>query len=232
MRMTLRTEECRRRAAVCAVRRSVRSPMPRPLWTQKRGRCRAIAEVAKKKRRLWPTRHTLCERRDGGVIHETEGLFNVNAGQAILAQSLVGVVVSRLDAHRSGYRGGRQCGVDRPASTRAREAAVGYRVDGASFQPRTVRVWQAKRSVMHEKIISRRKILLLVGLATSLAVPATVLMASDAKAQQPEQTAPNVQTGPAPETTPSAPKMKKAKQKAKKTKPTVTAPQTTPPKAQ
>ena len=86
---------------------------------------------------------------------------------------------------------------------------------------------------MREEIISRRKILLLVGLATSLALPATVLMASDAKAQQPEQTAPNVQTGPAPETTPSAPKMKKAKQKAKqKTKPTVTAPQTTPPKAQ
>jgi hypothetical protein len=78
---------------------------------------------------------------------------------------------------------------------------------------------------MSEEIISRRKILLLLGLATSLALPATVLMASDAKAQQPEQTPPNVQTGPAPETTPSARKKKKAKQKARPS--AATAPKTT-----
>jgi hypothetical protein len=35
------------------------------------------------------------------------------------------------------------------------------------------------------RVISRRKALLLVGLAGSLAVPATVLTASDAEAQQP-----------------------------------------------
>ena len=83
---------------------------------------------------------------------------------------------------------------------------------------------------MSEEKISRRKVLFLTGLAASLAVPATVLMASDAKAQQPEQTAPGVQTGPAPQTT-SGPKNKK--KKAKQATPSAgTAPRTTQPKAQ
>jgi len=41
------------------------------------------------------------------------------------------------------------------------------------------------------EVISRRKLLLLAGLGTSIAVPATaILMASDAEAQQADQAAP------------------------------------------
>ena len=82
---------------------------------------------------------------------------------------------------------------------------------------------------MREDLISRRKVLLLAGLATGLAVPAaTVLTASDAEAQQ-DTSAP-----PATPSAESAPKKKKqAKAKAKpKAAPSSTAPQSTQPKAQ
>jgi hypothetical protein len=70
---------------------------------------------------------------------------------------------------------------------------------------------------IQSQVISRRKVLFLVGLAASLAMPATVLTASDVKAQQPSEQA--------------APK-KKVKKKKKKATPSGAAPQTTEPKAQ
>src|SRR5262249_35727481 len=82
---------------------------------------------------------------------------------------------------------------------------------------------------MREDLISRRKILLLAGLATGLAVPAAaVLMASDAEAQQ-DTSAPPARPGA--ETAPK--KKKQAKAKAKpKAAPSSTAPPSTQPKAQ
>ena len=50
---------------------------------------------------------------------------------------------------------------------------------------------------IQSQVISRRKVLFLVGLAASLAVPATALTASDVKAQQPsEQAAPAEKASP------------------------------------
>ena len=82
---------------------------------------------------------------------------------------------------------------------------------------------------MREDQISRRKILLLAGLATGLAVPAAaVLTASDAEAQQ-DTSAPPATSGA--ETAPK--KKKQAKAKAKpKAAPSSTAPPSTQPKAQ
>jgi len=71
---------------------------------------------------------------------------------------------------------------------------------------------------MSEEIISRRKILSIVGLAASLAVPAAMLTASDVEAQQSDQTTAGGQTT--------------SKKKANKKKTTGTAPKTTQPKAQ
>jgi hypothetical protein len=69
--------------------------------------------------------------------------------------------------------------------------------------------------------ISRRKLLFVVGLTAGFAVPAAVLTASDAKAQQPSgQAAPDA---------PAAPKKKK---KSKAAAPSGTAPQNAPPKSQ
>jgi hypothetical protein len=75
---------------------------------------------------------------------------------------------------------------------------------------------------IQSQIISRRKVLFLVGLAASLAAPVTVLTASDARAQQ-----------PADQATPGEKKVKK-KDKATPagTAPSGTAPPTTQPKAQ
>ena len=82
---------------------------------------------------------------------------------------------------------------------------------------------------MREDQISRRKVLLLAGLATGLAVPAaTLLTASDAQAQQDTSAPPAT---PGAETTPK--KKKKATAKAKpKAAPSSTAPPSTQPKAQ
>ena len=82
---------------------------------------------------------------------------------------------------------------------------------------------------MREDLISRRKVLLLAGLATGLAVPAaTVLTAPDAEAQQDTSAPP---TTPSAETAPK--KKKQAKAKAKpKAAPSSTAPPSTQPKAQ
>ena len=82
---------------------------------------------------------------------------------------------------------------------------------------------------MREDLISRRKILLLAGMATALAVPtAAVLTASDAEAQQDPSAPPGT---PGAETTPK--KKKQAKAKAKpKAAPSSTAPPSTQPKAQ
>jgi hypothetical protein len=82
---------------------------------------------------------------------------------------------------------------------------------------------------MREDLISRRKILLLAGLATGLAVPvAAVLTASDAEAQQDTGAPPAT---PGAETTPKKKKQAKAKAKAKAA-PSSTAPPSTQPKAQ
>ena len=82
---------------------------------------------------------------------------------------------------------------------------------------------------MREDLMSRRKVLLLAGLATGLAVPAAALLtASDAEAQQ-DTGAPPATAGA--ETAPK--KKKKAKAKAKpKAAPSSTAPPSTQPKAQ
>ena len=82
---------------------------------------------------------------------------------------------------------------------------------------------------MREDLISRRKILLLAGLATALVVPtAAVLTASDAEAQQDTSAPPAT---PGAETAPK--KKKQAKAKAKpKAAPSSTAPPNTQPKAQ
>jgi hypothetical protein len=70
------------------------------------------------------------------------------------------------------------------------------------------------------EVISRRKLLLLVGLGSSLALPATaLLMASDAKAQQTDQAAP-AETAP------------KTKTKKKKGGASTSAPPPAKPKAQ
>ena len=74
------------------------------------------------------------------------------------------------------------------------------------------------------QVISRRKVLFLVGLAASLALPVTVLTASDAKAQQPEQATPGGQATPK--------KQVKKKKKETATPSGTAAPQTTQPKAQ
>jgi hypothetical protein len=82
---------------------------------------------------------------------------------------------------------------------------------------------------MRKEQISRRKVLLLAGLAIGLAVPAAALLtASDAEAQQ-DTSAP-----PATRGAENAPKKKKqAKAKAKpKAAPSSTAPSSTQPKAQ
>ena len=71
---------------------------------------------------------------------------------------------------------------------------------------------------MSEEIISRRKILSIVGLAASLAVPAAMLTASDVEAQQSDQTTAGGQTT--------------SKKKATKKKTSGTPPTTTQPKAQ
>ena len=76
---------------------------------------------------------------------------------------------------------------------------------------------------IQSQAISRRRVLFLVGLAASLAVPATVLTGSDVKAQQP-----NEQGTPAGQ---AAPK-EKVKKKKKKATPSSMAPQPTEPKAQ
>jgi hypothetical protein len=84
---------------------------------------------------------------------------------------------------------------------------------------------------IRSQVISRRKMLFLVGLAASLAAPVAVLTASDARAQQPaEQATPGEQAAP-------KKKVKKKKKKKEKatpsgTAPSGTAPQTTQPKAQ
>jgi hypothetical protein len=76
---------------------------------------------------------------------------------------------------------------------------------------------------IQSQVISRRKVLFLVGLAAGLAVPATVLTASDVKAQQPnEHGTPAAQAAP----------KEKVKKKKKKATPSSTAPHTTEPKAQ
>jgi hypothetical protein len=63
---------------------------------------------------------------------------------------------------------------------------------------------------MREDLISRRKVLLLAGLATGLAVPAaSMLTASDAEAQQ------DTSTPPATPGVDTAPKKKQTKAKAK-----------------
>ena len=82
---------------------------------------------------------------------------------------------------------------------------------------------------MREDPISRRKVLLLAGLATGLAVPAAALLtASDAQAQQDTSVPPAT---PGAEATPK--KKKQAKAKAKpKAAPSSTAPPSTQPKAQ
>jgi hypothetical protein len=78
---------------------------------------------------------------------------------------------------------------------------------------------------MREDLISRRKILLLAGLATGLAVPAAALLtASNAEAQQDTNAPPAT---PGAETAPT--KKKKAKAKAKpKAAPSTAAPSTQP----
>jgi hypothetical protein len=76
---------------------------------------------------------------------------------------------------------------------------------------------------IQSQAISRRRVLFLVGLAASLAVPTTVLTSSDVKAQQP-----NEQGTPAGQ---AAPK-EKVKKKKKKATPSSMAPQPTEPKAQ
>jgi hypothetical protein len=78
---------------------------------------------------------------------------------------------------------------------------------------------------MREDLISRRKVLLLAGLATGLAVPAAAMLtASDAEAQQ------DTSTPPAAPGVDTAPKKKQAKAKAKpKAAP---SPPSTQPKAQ
>ena len=81
---------------------------------------------------------------------------------------------------------------------------------------------------MREDQISRRKVLLLAGLATGLAVPAIALLtASDAEAQQ-DTGAPSATPGA--ETTQKKKKQAKAKAKAKAA-PSSTAPPSTQPKA-
>ena len=82
---------------------------------------------------------------------------------------------------------------------------------------------------MREDQISRRKVLLLAGLATRLALPAAALLtASGAEAQQDTGAPPAT---PGAETTPK--KKKQAKAKAKpKAAPSSTAPPSTQPKAQ
>ncbi len=77
---------------------------------------------------------------------------------------------------------------------------------------------------IRSQVISRRKVLFLVGLAASLAVPATALIASDAKAQQPSD-----QAAPAEK---AAPKKKEKKKKKEKATPSGTTPPATQPKAQ
>ena len=69
--------------------------------------------------------------------------------------------------------------------------------------------------------ISRRKLLFLAGLAASIVAPATVLIASNAEAQQTEQTPPAGQTAP-----------KKKKKKKKGTSSSGAASETKQPKAQ
>ena len=84
---------------------------------------------------------------------------------------------------------------------------------------------------IQSQVISRRRVLFLVGLAASLAVPAAALTVSGAKAQQPSE-----QAAPAEKASPKKKKKKKKKKKEKATPsgtaPSGTAPQTTPPKAQ
>jgi len=77
---------------------------------------------------------------------------------------------------------------------------------------------------IQSQVISRRKVLFLVGLAASLAGPATVLIASDAKAQQPSE-----QAAPAEK---ASPKKKETKKKKEKATPSGMTPPTTQPKAQ
>lgn len=77
---------------------------------------------------------------------------------------------------------------------------------------------------IRSQVISRRKVLFLVGLAASLAVPATALIGSDAKAQQPSD-----QAAPAEK---AAPKKKEKKKKKEKAPAAGTAAPPTPPKAQ
>ena len=80
---------------------------------------------------------------------------------------------------------------------------------------------------IQSQVISRRRVLFLVGLAASLAVPATALIASGAKAQQPGE-----QAAPAEKAAPKKKKKKKEKATPSGAAPSGTAPQTTPPKAQ
>ncbi len=69
--------------------------------------------------------------------------------------------------------------------------------------------------------ISRRKLLFLAGMATSIVMPATMLIASNAEAQQTDQTPPAGQTAP-----------KKKKKKKTGTSSSGAATPTKPPKAQ
>jgi hypothetical protein len=69
--------------------------------------------------------------------------------------------------------------------------------------------------------MSRRKLLFLAGLAACIVAPATVLIATNAKAQQTEQTPPAGQTAP-----------KKKKKKKKGTSSSGAASETKQPKAQ
>jgi hypothetical protein len=63
---------------------------------------------------------------------------------------------------------------------------------------------------IESQVISRRKLFLLVGLAAGFAVPAALLTASNAEAQQPEAQQPSE----APKKKSEAPKKKKKKKKA------------------
>ena len=82
---------------------------------------------------------------------------------------------------------------------------------------------------MREDLISRRKVLLLAGLATGLAVPAAAMLTASAAEAQQDTMAPPATPGS--ETAPKKKKQTKAKAQPKAA-PSSTAPPSTQPKAQ
>ena len=109
-------------AAVC-------TPPSPAVWTRENGRYRGNDCRSRKTRD--------CGRRATHFVSDEEGYSMSTHDKQTLAQSSAGVVGSRLAAHRSRYGGGRQRGLARPASIRAREAAIDYRADG--FRGRALR---------------------------------------------------------------------------------------------